>query len=98
MSCDPHLERLAGALANKRLSKQVHLYEEEPGQPGKLRSVLPEADTALSPQELDMLKQTPGVFEAYEGLNKLSLDTVEPSLEFHCFFWLGHTNFINRYN
>ena len=73
MSCDPHLERLAGALANKWLSKQVHLYEEEPGQPGKLRSVLPEAET-------------PGVFEAYEGLNKLSLDTVEPSLEFHCFF------------
>lgn len=68
--------RVAGFLSSKWLSKMVHLYEEEPGQPGRLRVVMPEPETALSTEDLESMKQVPGVFEAYEGLNKLQLQVL----------------------
>lgn len=68
--------RLAGHLSSKWLSKMLHLYEEVQGQPGKLQAVMPEPETSLSQEDLDSLKQVPGVFEAYEGLNKLQLQVL----------------------
>lgn len=70
--------RLAGFLSSKWLSKMVTLYEEEVGQSGRLRPVMPEPETALSAEDLEAMKQVPGVYEAYEGLNKLQLEVLVP--------------------
>ena len=56
----------------------VTLYEEEVGQSGRLRPVMPEPETALSAEGLEAMKQVPGVYEAYEGLNKLQLEVLVP--------------------
>lgn len=75
--------RLAGFLSSKWLSKMLHLYEEE--QPGRLKAVLPEPETALSASDIHSMKQIPGVYEAYEGLGKLPLDVLAPEHGLHLF-------------
>ena len=68
--------RLAGHLSSKWLSKMVHLYDEDNGQQGKLVAVMPAAEASLTAEDIESMKQVPGVWEAYEGINKLQLEVM----------------------
>lgn len=43
---------------------------------GQLKAVMPEPETSLTHDDLEALKQVPGVFEAYQGLQKLQLEVL----------------------
>ncbi len=74
VSCCGFLPRLAQHLASKWLSKLVTLHEVSEG--GQLKTVIPESDTTLGHEDLEALKQIPGVYEAYQGLQKLQLEVL----------------------
>ena len=80
------LARMVQYAATKWLGKSLQLYSTS-GNLGILKAIFPEPADTLTEDEVASLKTVPGVYEAYQGLHKLSLDVLVfgLSLFFFCF-------------
>ena len=69
------LARMVQYAATKWLGKSLQLYSTS-GNLGILKAIFPEPADTLTEDEVASLKTVPGVYEAYQGLHKLSLDVL----------------------